>query len=127
MAKGQAYKDWWAANKQRILEERKKRYHDDPDVRAKAIKASAESRKKARKEAPRKIRLKRPPRPRMMKAPNGSDVEVYQVGALSQLVQRTPMTLAHWEQIGLLPVTPLRDGRGVRMYTREQMQGVKVS
>lgn len=52
-------------------------------------------------------------------------LELYTVGALATLLDRSVQSLNHWERDGLIPFTPYRDGRQFRFYTLPMMQAVE--
>lgn len=52
-------------------------------------------------------------------------LELYTVGALGTLLDRSVQSLNHWERDGLIPRTPYRDGRQFRFYTLAMMQAVE--
>lgn len=59
----------------------------------------------------------------------GREVELYRIGEVAEILNRTPVTLRKWERKGLIPkatfVLPSSDPRGKRrLYSRAQVEAL---
>lgn len=119
------YQDYYLANQDRLSQKRKDRYKADPEYRERAKESARRYRQKIAKERER-LRAdgklppstrQRGPRKPVIVSVNGSRVPAYTITIVAQRVGRSKDTLNNWFKAGILPPTPLRSGRGDRLYT----------
>ena len=53
--------------------------------------------------------------------PTGLEVELFRIGTLAYCLGRSPQTIRKWEVGGIIPKTPFKNNRGMRLYTQEQI------
>lgn len=58
-------------------------------------------------------------------AVGGVTQELYYIGEVAAALDRKPGTLRKWEQDGTIPPATMRDGSKRRLYTKEQVEGLK--
>jgi len=133
------FADWYAANATEFNEKRRERYVNDPTYRARVrdtnqkVREKAKERRKIEHQAEvAAIRVKPPSR--SLGAPlqvrvGGQDVTtmVYTLGALARALGCAKVTLYKWEREGVLPETSLRNARGARIYTADQVLDIRKS
>lgn len=109
--KQSAYQKWYEANKDEFNRRRRARYKKDPAVQAAAIKQAA----KYRKENPRQ-----PSEPKHYRTVNGNSVEVFRIGAASEMVGRSEQMIRIWERDGKIPRPTVKSKH--RYYTMSQVK-----
>jgi len=129
------FHDWYEKNGQVLNDLRRERYHNDPEYREAVTKRNQEARKKRRsaetseREAEREAGGVVRVAGRLWKA---VDVEIeidgkkvvtrlFTIGALARVLGRSVQAIRLWERQGVLPETPLRNEKGDRLYTAEQV------
>lgn len=60
----------------------------------------------------------------VFKLPNGSQIELFYIGALANALGRTTNTIRKWEIAGIIPDPCFRDARGCRLYSQEQIDAI---
>jgi DNA-binding transcriptional MerR regulator len=136
-APGFSYAAWYEANKAAFNADRKIRYKTDPSYRARVLAWNRESRRKNRdakakeraaevKAAKVSLNSRRFKTVKMTIDTDGTPVEmdVYSIGALALYLNRSIQVLRLWEAEGVIPVTPYRNEKGDRFYTRAQLQEI---
>lgn len=130
------FNEWYAANGKTLNKSRRSRYKNDPDYRERVLAQNKESREKRRqsqavqKAAERKARkFKAKAEPwktveMVVKDKKGKEIEVtvFTIGALAAALGCSVQAVRLWERQGVIPKTPLRSGKGDRLYTVEQME-----
>ena len=118
------YAEWYEQNKDKLAEDRKQRYEDDPEYRQKVLDQSASYREKTRKEP--RVKLPRHRKPKSYALPDGTKIQMFSVGAFAMYIGRSVQSVNHWEREDLLPKTPYRRGkRGFQLYSIVMMDAVK--
>lgn len=118
------YAEWYEQNKEKLAEKRKKRYEEDPEYKQKVLDQSASYREKNRKEP--RVKLPRHRKPKSYTLSDGTEIQMFSVGAFAMYIGRSVQSVNHWEREGLLPKTPYRRGaRGFRLYSVPMMEVVK--
>jgi len=54
------------------------------------------------------------------------NLELYLVGELSLSLGKSPITIRRWESLGILPPAKFRDKSGKRLYTKYQIDKLKI-
>lgn len=115
---------YYEKNRDKLSEERKRRYREDPAYRETMLAQVRAYRTKKRKERERLRKEGKipPPHPGGPRAPlrvtvNGISTIAYTVGRVAIEIRRSKDVINHWTRIGLLPQTPFRSPRGDRLYT----------
>jgi DNA-binding transcriptional regulator YiaG len=130
------FKEWYDANGEKLNKDRRTRYHTDPEYRKQVLaqnKASREKRREATAEqkgaerAARKFKAKTEPWKTVEitvkdKKRKPYQVTVFTVGALAAALGVSVQAVRLWERQGVIPKTPLRSGKGDRLYTVEQLE-----
>jgi DNA-binding transcriptional MerR regulator len=130
------FKNWYGENGEKLNKDRRNRYKTDPEYRARVLaqnKVSREKRRKATAEQKaaereaRKFKAKAEPWKTVemtVKDKNGKAVEVtvFTIGALAATLGVSVQAVRLWERQGVIPKTPLRSGKGDRLYTVEQLE-----
>lgn len=114
----EAVRRWYANNREAYSELRRRRYKDNPAIRAKARKAAA-SYRRARQEG--KAKVKRV----LVRVYNGKPIEVFTSGYVADRIKYNPQILRSWEERGWLPEPLFKDARH-RMYTARQVTLIKL-
>lgn len=126
--KPQAWKTWYAGNKDDYLERQREKYHSDPKFRAKAIKRASQSNDR-RDEYWKKSGFHRQAVTMEIQIGGKKDVrQLFPISWVADAIGRQVQLLRHWERNGTLPQTPYRisrAGREYRFYTAEMMGAVK--
>jgi hypothetical protein len=117
------YGRWYAAKKDDRNKKRRDKYATDQEYREKVVSHVRMTREQARTEQSA-VRVRMPPKPHETEYA-GQKVSTYTLGSLALMLQRSNTSLLGWERAGILPVTPIRDGRQIRQYTLEMMKVVK--
>lgn len=117
------FAEYYEGNKNDINEKRRRKYADDPEYRDRVLKASRDYRDRQRKEP--RVRMPRFQKPTTHRAGDGSEVQLFSVGAFAAYLSRSVQAINHWEKSGILPKTPYRNGRGFRCYTKAMMEIVR--
>jgi len=127
-------KAYYEKNRDKLSEERKRRYREDPEyrdtmlaqVRAYRIKKRRE-RERLRKEG--KIAPAHPggPRAPLRVTVGGVSTIAYTVGRVAIEIRRSKDVINYWTRIGLLPQTPFRSPRGDRLYTEGMVLVMQVA
>lgn len=117
------FKGYYEENKEEILQGRKKRYAEDPAYREKVLKSSQEYRDAQRQEP--RVKMPRYQKPLTGSATDGTEVQLFSVGALAVFLGRSVQAINHWEKHALIPRTPYRDDRGFRYFTPAMMEAIK--
>jgi predicted DNA-binding transcriptional regulator AlpA len=106
------YADWYAKNKEKLAEKRKKRYHSDPEYRKKVL--SYAKRKRDGMGGPPTIEI------------NGATIPLMTLTESAEFIGVSRESMLNWEKKGLLPDTPYRlTERRVRYYTKSMISVVK--
>lgn len=66
--------------------------------------------------------------PIVKRIPGYGELELYYIGEIARYVGKNPQTLRKWERAGVIPRPLFRTAskpHGIRLYTREQMVGMK--
>jgi len=128
-----SFSQWYASNGERLNENRRNRYHTDPEYRQRVLEKNRESRRKRREESLKN----RPPKP--PKDPNdrkwktvsvryeGKKQEAYTIGALAQKLGCSIQAIRLWERQGVIPNAPLRSPTGDRLYTPEAVKEIRAT
>ena len=133
------FKAWYEDNGDKLNKSRRDRYNTDPEYKKKVLaqnKASREKRRKAQAEtkaAERKAqKFQARARPwktveRLIKDEKGKEqlVKVFTIGALARALGCSVQAVRLWERQGVIPPTPIRSGKGDRLYTVEQMEMIQ--
>lgn len=114
------YSTWWQENKDSVNERRRKKRASDPDW---AEKQRVHSRRYKRK---RRARPGRRPKRRNLRKPVIVTFRVgtlvreevcWSAGVLAEAIGRDKRVIDQWEARGMIPLTPLSDDTGARLYT----------
>lgn len=129
------FNEWYAENGKTLNKSRRNRYHSDPAYKARVLmqnKASREKRRqsqavqKAAERKARKFKAKAEPwkTVEVVVKKKGKEVSitVFTIGALAAALGCSVQAVRLWERQGVIPKTPLRSGKGDRLYTVEQME-----
>lgn len=117
---------YYAENKYDLNERRRRRYHSDPEYREKVLNMSKEYRDRKRQGQPPRARMPRHQAPLRAKTGDGGTIKLFSVGAFAVFLGRSVQSIKHWEKKpAVLPITPYRDSRDFRFYTKEMMEAVK--
>jgi DNA-binding transcriptional MerR regulator len=133
---GFSFKNWYAEHGGRLNKDRRKRYRDDPDYRKRVLAMNRTSRERRRKEQAEQRRAEREasklkPRPLPFKTveatvttEDGEEVQakLFTIGALARTVGCSVQAIRLWEKQGVLPPTELRNSKGDRLYTAQQVE-----
>lgn len=126
-------RDYYEKNRDELSEKRKKRYHNDPDVREHAKAAARRYREKKKAERQKMIDDgKIDPGTKSLSKRKGTVVidnvtrEAYTIAMLAERIGRPVHTINNWINIGTIPKTPFRSKRGDRLYTDAMMLIVKI-
>lgn len=117
------FEQYYDENRDSINEKRRKKYQEDPEYRDRVLKASRDYRERQRREP--RVRMPRFQKPITYTAGDGSEVQLFSVGAFAAFLARSVQAINHWEKSGILPRTPYRNSRGFRCYTRSMMEIVR--
>lgn len=99
-------KNYYAENRDRILEKKRGRYHEDAGYREQC-KAQARERRMEHKEN----------REDPMIEVGGIRSAAFPVRVLSERIGKSVSTINHWQRTGTIPATPFYSGGGHRLYT----------
>lgn len=129
-----SYDDWYEENKTEFNKDRRSRYENDPEYRAKVLEWNRESRKRKREErlaerkaeaAAAKIKVTGSAyKASAVALPDGSKVAAYSIGALASALKRSIQVLRLWEAEGVIPKTPHQNAKGDRLYTFAQIKEI---
>lgn len=125
------YGDYWREHGDRVRQRRNERYKNDPDYAEKQRKWSADYRQKRKS-----VSAKRGTRPRRsnlrcpvhieVHGPQGTmRIVCWSVGSLASAIGRPKGVVNQWEASGFIPLTPLRDDGGSRLYTMQMIDALK--
>ena len=123
------YSEWYAANKERLQEKRRKRYKEDPDYKDRVGKYSKTLRKRKQVEhqnerlAAGKLVPTVNTWRRLVKAVDGQELELFTIGAVVTATGRTAATLRHWERRGLISGPSFKEG-AYRLYSQEEIDKI---
>jgi len=125
---------YYEKNRDKLSEERKRRYREDPEYRDTMLAQVRAYRAKKRKERERqrKAGLIAPAHPGGPRAPlrvtvGGVSTIAYTVGRVAIEIRRSKDVINYWTRIGLLPQTPFRSPRGDRLYTEGMVLVMQVA
>ncbi len=110
----EAYKKWYAANKEQFNEDRRKRYKKDKSYRERALENTRTY---------RRCGTDKPLEEKMYRKFNDKKVEVFRISKASELVGRSIQTLRQWEAAGVIPYSVFDEGH--RLYTKKQIALMK--
>lgn len=124
--------EYYASNKDRILQKKKNRYETDPEYREHVKQRARLSKKRIRQAinaerataGPNRVRVPRHRKPIMIP---GNTEPMFSAGYLARAICKSVPTLNSWEAKGLLPKTPYRSSRGDRLYTVGMIELVKAA
>ena len=133
------FKQWYGEHGEELNKDRRDRYNTDPEYRKRVLaqnKASREKRRKAQAEQKAEERkaqkFQARARPwktveRVVKDKKGVEhtVKVFTIGALARALGCSVQAVRLWERQGVIPKTPIRSGKGDRLYTVEQMEMIQ--
>lgn len=134
---GFSFRDWYAANGERLNAQRKAKYHSDPTYRKQVLETNQESRLKRKKsaKAQRKVETKAVrlrPHEKRFKTVNavidGVSEKLFTIGALARALGCSIQAIRLWERQGVIPATPLRTGTGQtgdRLYTEAMVDSIR--
>lgn len=109
------FSKWYEANKVGFNAERKAKYHSDPAYRE----AVLDRQRNARRSNPRPSVSTE----KLYRDVNGEQVQVFRMGHVSQVINRSEKTIRAWESAGIIP-TPTIPGKH-RCYTQGQLALLK--
>jgi len=133
---GFSFRDWYAENGKRLNKKRRRRYQDDPEYRERVLEMNRVSRERRRKEQETKRRKERSaskvktrPLPfktvrAVVETADGKEGEeqLFTIGALARTVGCSVQAIRLWEKQGVLPPTEIRNEKGDRLYTAQQVE-----
>jgi len=133
------FKEWYGEHGKKLNKGRRDRYSLDPEYKARVLaqnKASREKRRtsqasrKAEERKAQKVRVRARPWKiveRVIQDKNGVEhtVKVFTIGALARALGCSVQAVRLWERHGVIPKTPIRSGKGDRLYTVEQMEMIQ--
>jgi hypothetical protein len=111
---GWTYKKWYTENKERLLSERKEKYHSDPEYRRRRIREASESYYRRRQE-PKEIADRR-----LIQTTSGG--EFFSIGKVSDLIGKKIQTIREYHRNGVIPQPQYSNTRGWRLYSRRQAE-----
>lgn len=129
------FKAWYDSNSQSFNKDRRKRYDTDPEYRARVLETNRLSRQRRREAAKLEraaesaaIKVKMPHKPwKEVEVPTKGGEEttkLYSIGALARALNRSVQVIRLWEKKGVIPETPLRNDKGDRLYTPEDVSRI---
>jgi len=132
------FKAWYDENGEELNKSRRDRYHSDPEYKARVLKGNRERRRKAREEKSqeqakereaKKVRIAEQPYrvvEATIKTKKGTVKEtLFTIGALARVLGCSVQAVRLWERRGVLPETPLRNTKGDRLYTADQVEQIR--
>lgn len=131
------FKQWYAANGDKLNESRKSKYNTDPSYREKVLAGNRASREKRRadtaverREERKAIRVKTAARPfKTVRSKVGkSTQELFTIGALALALGCSIQAIRNWERDGIIPEATLRSDKGEngdRLYTKVQIEKIR--
>lgn len=128
------FQKWYAENGAELNKSRRDRYKKDPEYRKRVLDANRASREKRRKERRKKKRAEKEaikvkaedkkPYKVVEATVAGTTARLFTIGALAGSLGCSVQAVRLWEKKGKLPETPLRNSKGDRLYTAEQVEMV---
>jgi DNA-binding transcriptional MerR regulator len=125
------FKEWYEENGEALNKSRRNRYQTDPEYRQRVLDANRESREKRRKkEREEKFKERQAQKLRdtdkqsykVVTAGVGEATSrLFSIGAVAKTLGCSVQAVRIWEKRGLLPETPLKNTKGDRLYTEEQV------
>lgn len=119
------FEAYYEENKDRINNERRRRYHMDPEYRTRVLDDSRRYRDNKRGPTSRRVRMPRYHVPMVKETGDGGEIRLFSVGAFAVSLGRSVQAINNWERAGILPQTPYRDRRGFRYYTTDMMAAAR--
>lgn len=126
-----SFRAWYDTHKSAFNAARRRKYQEDPKYRKRVLEVSRVSKERLRKErlSERKreagaIKIN-PPKRGWREIPSEDGKMFLSLGAVSKLVGRAPESLRNWERNGIIPETPNRTPRGMRLYTPTQVLEIR--
>lgn len=132
-----SFKEWYELNGRRLNNQRKSRYHTDPNYRNKVLQTNQESRekrkqstteeRKAEKKAIR-VRLSERKFKTVDAVIDGVSEKLFTIGALAEALGCSIQAIRLWERQSIIPPTPLRTGKGQtgdRLYTTGMVETIR--
>jgi len=133
---GFSFKDWYADHGDRLNKDRRKRYKTDAAYRKRVLEMNRTSRERRRKKLAEQRRAERDAsklKPRSLPfktveatvtADDGEEVQakLFTIGALARTVGCSVQAIRLWEKQGVLPPAELRNSKGDRLYTAQQVE-----
>ena len=130
------FKEWYDENGENLNKSRRDRYNTDPAYRKQVLAANRKSREKRRlrerveREVARKERktsrdAERSPYKVVEAEIDNVATKLFSIGALAENLRCSVQAIRIWEEKGLLPETPLRNSKGDRLYTLEQIEMIR--
>ena len=119
---------WYKKNKESVLAERRRKYHEDPEYREKVMAQARES-KKRRQEKNRveREKNKHKEKPLWFKIPYGRQeipVRMFTAGQLAKRLGRKTQTIRMWERGEVIPEAIYRSRARDRLYTELQVREI---
>jgi len=121
---------YYEKKKQKIAEDKARRYREDPEYRAAALRRSKEAKEKAKEERrknPSPPRRRGPLKPtEFMINVGGVDhqVTMYTTGQVAKALRRKTQTVRVWEMKGNFPEALYRSASNDRLYTEFQYKNI---
>ena len=123
-------RQYYKANKEKILEARRKKYTDDPVYREKALQRSADRKRRLKqqnKKNKKNTKVKKTAPIIFAIEHDGLDHEVSMLtaGQLAEALGRKTQTIRVWEKKGIIPQAMYRSDANDRLYTELQVKLLK--
>jgi DNA-binding transcriptional MerR regulator len=134
-ADGFDFKKWYGKHGKKLNKSRRERYAEDPEYRARVLKANRDSRKRRRKEQQSAkaeergaTKLKTRPRPwKVVEAEIETSTgtarnKLFTIGALARVLGCSVQAIRLWEKQGVIREPEVRNGKGDRLYSPNEIR-----